>query len=307
MDALVVVKQLRALAADPKHRAAIVKDRGCLPGLVLFLDNADPAVMETALETLAMLAEPNDQCSPPPAIAMRSETGMMDSLDAIIDGTVGATLRARSLARQVKARLTQSEQPSSGPQQSSASATLRPAQTQQGPTQKPSQQPVKADAASTSATSASNVRFVIISVDRPLDSHLITAIEEQLLAVRGVVSFTFESASSRVLVRAKMALAVETLCRAVQEAQPGMRARHVVRDENGRDSFVDVCGSPMKSSDYGMSGYLPDDAGSAGIAVSAQEARTALARVGVKKKKAPEATSSWFGSVTDFIGKSLYW
>ena len=50
MDALQVVRQLRDLAADPQNRTTIVRDQGCLPGLVMFLDNRNPEVIATALE-----------------------------------------------------------------------------------------------------------------------------------------------------------------------------------------------------------------------------------------------------------------
>lgn len=48
-DALAVVNQLRDLAADPMNRRAIVQDHGCLPGLILFLDHANPQVVYSAL------------------------------------------------------------------------------------------------------------------------------------------------------------------------------------------------------------------------------------------------------------------
>lgn len=48
-DALVVVNQLRDLAADPMNRRAIVQDQGLLPGLILFLDNPNPQVVYSAL------------------------------------------------------------------------------------------------------------------------------------------------------------------------------------------------------------------------------------------------------------------
>lgn len=48
-DPLAVVNQLRDLAADPMNRRAIVQDQGCLPGLILFLDNPNPQVVYSAL------------------------------------------------------------------------------------------------------------------------------------------------------------------------------------------------------------------------------------------------------------------
>lgn len=50
MDALSVVTQLRDLASEPQNREAIVKDQGCLPGLVLFLDHKSPDVLLATLQ-----------------------------------------------------------------------------------------------------------------------------------------------------------------------------------------------------------------------------------------------------------------
>lgn len=50
MDALSVVTQLRDLASEPQNREVIVKDQGCLPGLVLFLDHQNLDVQFATLQ-----------------------------------------------------------------------------------------------------------------------------------------------------------------------------------------------------------------------------------------------------------------
>lgn len=50
MDALSVVSQLRDLASEPQNREVIVKDQGCLPGLVLFLDHQNHDVLLATLQ-----------------------------------------------------------------------------------------------------------------------------------------------------------------------------------------------------------------------------------------------------------------
>lgn len=50
MDALSVVSQLRDLASEPQNREMIVKDQGCLPGLVLFLDHQSQDVQFASLQ-----------------------------------------------------------------------------------------------------------------------------------------------------------------------------------------------------------------------------------------------------------------
>lgn len=50
MDALSVVSQLRDLASEPQNREVIVRDQGCLPGLVLFLDHQNHDVLFATLQ-----------------------------------------------------------------------------------------------------------------------------------------------------------------------------------------------------------------------------------------------------------------
>ena len=61
-EALLVVNQLRDLAADPMNRRAIVQDQGCLPGVILFLDHTNPQVVYSAL--LVRKRPTSTPCSP---------------------------------------------------------------------------------------------------------------------------------------------------------------------------------------------------------------------------------------------------
>ncbi|XP_030220429.1 uncharacterized protein LOC115549411 isoform X7 [Gadus morhua] len=78
-EALLVVNQLRDLAADPMNRRAIVQDQGCLPGLILFLDHPNPQVVYSALLALRYLAECRANRE-----KMEGELGMMLSLQNVI-------------------------------------------------------------------------------------------------------------------------------------------------------------------------------------------------------------------------------
>ncbi|XP_067874897.1 armadillo repeat containing 1, like isoform X2 [Heterodontus francisci] len=78
MDALSVVIQLRDLASEPQNREAIVKDKGCLPGLVLLLDDCNLQVLHCALQALRYLAE-----CPSNRVIMKNELEMMNSLERL--------------------------------------------------------------------------------------------------------------------------------------------------------------------------------------------------------------------------------
>eukprot|EP01113_Clastostelium_recurvatum_P046659 TRINITY_DN8209_c0_g1_i1.p1 TRINITY_DN8209_c0_g1~~TRINITY_DN8209_c0_g1_i1.p1 ORF type:complete len:329 (-),score=52.48 TRINITY_DN8209_c0_g1_i1:83-1036(-) len=54
--ALVVVTQLLALAKEPENRPFIVRDQGCLPGLVMFMEDQNDEVVNMTLEVLHYLS-----------------------------------------------------------------------------------------------------------------------------------------------------------------------------------------------------------------------------------------------------------
>lgn len=105
MDALSVVTQLRDLASEPQNREVIVKDQGCLPGLVLFLDHQSQDVRFATLQVSGgkkvnchnKLRIFEHQCVfkcnqalrylaelPPNVLIMKNELGMMVSLENLI-------------------------------------------------------------------------------------------------------------------------------------------------------------------------------------------------------------------------------
>lgn len=56
----------------------VAQDQGCLPGLVLFLDDQDEKVVLTSLQALSYLAEEQANCP-----VMKSEIGLTESLKII--------------------------------------------------------------------------------------------------------------------------------------------------------------------------------------------------------------------------------
>lgn len=56
----------------------VAQDQGCLPGLVLFLDDQDEKVVLTSLQALSYLAEEQANCP-----VMKNEIGLTESLKII--------------------------------------------------------------------------------------------------------------------------------------------------------------------------------------------------------------------------------
>ncbi|KAM9321791.1 armadillo repeat-containing protein 1-like isoform 2-T2 [Pholidichthys leucotaenia] len=205
-DALTVVHQLRDLAADPMNRRAIVQDQGCLPGLILFLDHPNPQVVYSALLAIRYLAEcrPNRE-------KLKGELGMMLSLQNVVQKstTPGET---KLLASEIYELL-----------QASGGTDSEPAEETVGSHRK---------AQFFLGSSNKRAKTVILHIDGLDDSSRRGLCEEALLKIRGVISFTFQMAVKRCIVRVRSDLRAEALASAIASTQV-MKAQQVVKGENG--------------------------------------------------------------------------
>jgi len=269
MTALGVVEHLKNLAADPQNRATIVKDQGCLAGLVLFLDNEDVKVVVTALEALKFLSE-----FQPNRSKMREEIGMVISLKTIIHKE-GYNAKARQMAKEIYQNIippvnTASSKRSSGTSQSFFLGNL-------------------------------NKRAKVVTLQIKGLANQITRklCEEELLKVKGVISFTFVMTKSRCIIRCKVELSPEMLCDAINNTKL-LSAQQVVRNERGEEVMLSFGAAPVSSCGKGNSSALPDYLPEEDDNVVISD--KAIARVGGNDKE-----NGWFSSVSSFFSKTLYW
>lgn len=270
-DALAVVNQLRDLAADPMNRRAIVQDQGCLPGLILFLDNPNPQVVYSALLAIRYLAECRANRE-----KLKGELGMMLSLQNVVQKstTPGET---KLLASEIYELL-----------QASSSADTEQAE-----------EPVSSRRKAQFFLGSSNKRAktVILHIDGLDDSSRRSLCEEALLKIRGVISFTFQMAVKRCIVRIRSDLKAEALASAIASTQV-MTAQQVVKGENGDEVLIPFKedGSVVVEQNVNLPDYLPEDES------PSQEPDKAVSRVGSGQEGA-----SWLGAATNFLSRSFYW
>ncbi|XP_030220427.1 armadillo repeat-containing protein 1 isoform X5 [Gadus morhua] len=270
-EALLVVNQLRDLAADPMNRRAIVQDQGCLPGLILFLDHPNPQVVYSALLALRYLAECRANRE-----KMEGELGMMLSLQNVIQKstTPGET---KLLASEVYELL----QASSGPESDRAEGApsgRRKAQFFLGSTNK-------------------RAKTVVLHIDGLDDSSRRTLCEEALLKIRGVISFTFQMAVKRCIVRIRSDLKAEALASAIASTEV-LTAQQVVKGENGQEILIPFTedGSLQVEQNVDLPDYLPEEE------AQAEEPDKAVTRVGNGQDGA-----TWLGTAANFLSRSFYW
>ncbi|XP_059200767.1 armadillo repeat-containing protein 1-like [Centropristis striata] len=269
-DALAVVNQLRDLAADPMNRRAIVQDQGCLPGLILFLDNTNPQVVYSALLAIRYLAECRANRE-----KLKGELGMMLSLQNVVhkSTTPGET---KLLASEIYELLQASGDADSEPAEEAVSSR-RKAQFFLGSSNK-------------------RAKTVILHIDGLDDSSRRSLCEEALLKIRGVISFTFQMTVKRCIVRIRSDLKAEALASAIASTQV-MKAQQVVKGENGDEVLIPLAedGSAVEAN-LDLPDYLPEDES------PSQEPDKAVSRVG-----SGQDGSSWVGAAANFLSRSFYW
>ncbi|XP_071965238.1 armadillo repeat-containing protein 1-like isoform X2 [Antedon mediterranea] len=281
MDVLTVVKQLKTLASDQRNRETIVKDQGCLPGLVLFLDNSDINVVITALETLILLAH----CSSNRPI-IRCELGMLDSLDAIINKH-GYSTKAKELARKLQSTI--------------MTQLGSPLREKQNITEKKSTAKTKHSRYGGKAFIAGNKKFkAIILQINGLDNQACRKIcEDELLLIKGVISFTFDMQHKRCTLRTKKDLQPAVIVAAIAKTKI-MRAEQIIKNEHGEEVTLTFGANPatMNKENVHLPAYLPEeDSPLRGL-------DKAVTRI---DKQGDGDGRGWLSSAASFISTNFYW
>lgn len=277
MDALVVVNHLYSLAEVEGNRESIVKDQGCLPGLVLFLDNPDNAAVLLVLKTLQLLAEhaPNRK-------VMFNEIGMIPSLRKIMNDE-DERYKDEAEIKKLASSLYNKLQP-----------PIARVSRQRIHTVAPTQQKFFVGATNKKA------KLITLQIKGLQDDTTRKKCEENLLAIKGVVSFTFNMAKQRCMVRVTAIVTPEVLCNAVEKVK-GLSAEQVVRNKSGEEVVIsfgsqpEVPGEEKGKVDMNYPEYLPEED-------PVETSNAAIARSGKE-----DSGGGWFSGVSNFINNTLYW
>ncbi|EDQ92923.1 uncharacterized protein MONBRDRAFT_35537 [Monosiga brevicollis MX1] len=267
MDILGVVTNFRDLAREPKNRPVIGQDAGSLGSLILCLDS-EPAVVEIAVEALYYLSLCEDNLEP-----MKQSLGLTDSLRAIV------------------------RSPSSAPQLSQWAHAILSTFDMAG----------KPELLATMQTPVHNgffkgkinkmARTIVLQIDGLNDLYSRNALEQRLLQVKGVVSFTFDMKTARITIRVRDWLQMEVLCDAV--ADTGMAARQVVRDDDGQEVMLSFGASPSKfnKENAPMPDYLDEHE-----MLDPEADRKAVVHSGSENQN-----GGWFSAIGGYLSRNLYW
>jgi len=268
-DALAVVNQLRDLAADPLNRRAIVEDQGCLPGLILFMDHPNPQVVYSALLAVRYLAECRANRE-----KMKGELGMMLSLQNVMQK--GTTPGETKLLASEIYEILQNASNAESEQAEASSSCRRKAQFFLGSSNK-------------------RAKTVVLHIDGLDDSARRSLCEEALLKIKGVISFTFQMAVKRCVVRIRSDLKAEALGSAINGTKV-MKAHQVVKGEDGDEKLFPLEGDFVVEQNTDLPDYLPEDES------PSQEPHKAVSRLGSMQDGA-----GWLSTAANFLTRSFYW
>ncbi|XP_070960906.1 armadillo repeat-containing protein 1-like isoform X2 [Oncorhynchus clarkii lewisi] len=264
LDALTVVNQLRDLAADPLNRRAIVQDNGCLPGLILFLDHPNPQVVYSALLAVRYLAECRSNRE-----KMKGELGMMLSLQNVMQKSTSPG-ETKLLASEIYEILQVAGNDQAEQAEAEAVSCRRKAHFFMGSTNK-------------------RAMTVVLHIDGLDDSTRRSLCEEALLKIPGVISFTFQMAVKRCVVRIRSDLKAEALGMAINSTKVMKAAQLMLPFQEGAEVVV-------VEHNVDVPDYLPEEES------PSQEQDKAVTRVGSITDGV-----GWLSTAANFLSRSFYW
>ncbi|XP_041043246.1 armadillo repeat containing 1, like [Carcharodon carcharias] len=270
MDALSVVSQL---ASEPQNREAIVKDKGCLPGLVLFLDHCNPQVLHCALQALRYLAE-----CPSNREIMKNELGMMSNLERLQESRDHTSEGIRILATEIYELLKK---------------PMQTAKVRNNNFRRTKKMPQQFFINSTNK----RAKTITLQIDGLHNMDNRNICEEALLQVNGVISFTFQMALQRCVIRIYSDLKIESLVSAIATTKI-LQAHQVVKNESGEEVVVPLnTGTAKVEQNLNLPDYLPEDES------PEIEHNKAISQTGAKGN----TNGTWLSAAANFLTKTFYW
>ncbi|XP_077544669.1 uncharacterized protein LOC144157784 [Haemaphysalis longicornis] len=303
---LQATKDLLLLYADlvdeEKQRSVLHKDQMVLNFLVYVLQETTDEIVLLSLKVLAALCADDNRCT-----VVSKTCGLAPSLETL--STEPGSLAIREAALRLKMRLLEAKVALIARQQEEAAVADH-----QPPRREPGSNVWQdADAAHSPPPCPSllgphnaTAKVVSLHIDGLCSQSDKQLCEEKLLGVRGVISFTFDVARRRCVVRVKSDLSPKVLVQAIKSTgtmsamqvanrpprSPGTAAASSDTEPGGADSGT----AEKMDAKENLPPYLPEE----------DEIIRDDAVVRHKNSKNSSAVG-WIGSAAAFIAKSLYW
>lgn len=290
MSAKAIVTKLKTLAADPANRTYIVKDQGCLPGLVVFMDDQDQDVVLLALEVVYFLSLETTNRE-----VMAQQPGLLKGVRKLMaTGKLKQKKVAIAAYTNLQAYADKSEESYSAPSTPNAvSVTPTPAAAApQTPTSALGDRKIRPGGiffSDSVRTSISQAQTCTVYVTGLKDEKAKKIIGDCLLTVKGVISFIIDTNEQKIVIRT--VASPDVICQAVF-SNTGMRASVGKEEEeeeeddkeNQRPNYLPEATQAGSSNGRGWFGL-----------------RGAIVTMNDAKKEQKQESGGWFSK----IGKAL--
>jgi len=303
-QALGTVQAYKNIASDPSKRGALIQDETSIQFLAYVLGEKNADVVRLALETLKLLAD-----TPRHRQKLAAVFGVLEALQATADCVDEFGEEIANTAAEIFTCLKFTKNAAYN------SKKVHPPPQQPKPERIPSTEEAPEEdglfgALDTSSHSDKGHRFlkynskaktITIQVTGLTTQEEREVLERQLIKVHGVISIVFDAANSRVTLRSRPDLSVESVGQAVRKTQT-MRAFLVTKNEMGEE-ILKFIGESQSDDDDRKSGtplpdYLPEDDPD----IPTETSDKAVAPHGIT-----ETASNWINSAASFLQRSFYW
>lgn len=123
------------------------------------------------------------------------------------------------------------------------------------------------------------------------------AVKDELLKIRGIISFTFDKLNKRYTVRTRADVTPERIVHQINKVK-GISASHIIKNDNGEEVAIKYGSDFDQENMPDYPDYLPEE-------------EDELDSTGKRVRKMGDTSNGnsggWFGSVGGYISKSLYW
>lgn len=325
------IQAYKELATDPTKRVALALDRTCIQFLAYVVAEGEGALVDLAVETLALIAQAKE-CRP----SLANTFGVLESLQSITEAEeqYSEELREKAaglftslqFAKHVKEQKPKestgaSSSTSSAPSSTSSAASSTPSTTKQDEvdstakevedkTEKVEVANKVEDKESVGKSSVekrdsflgihnSKAKIVTLFIKGMVNQEHRQRVEEELVRVRGLISIVFDLTHSRVTCRVKRDLSVEKLAAAVARTET-LAAHQVTTNDKGEEEIIPLCKTPTDATTSpveDLPDYLPEED------FDIKDAHSAMAPSG----SFMETATTWISSASSFLQKSFYW
>jgi len=152
-----------------------------------------------------------------------------------------------------------------------------------------------------------NAKIYLVELTGTVTPTTEAAVKEELLKIRGIISFTFDKISQRLTVRTRADITAERVVQQVNKVKV-VKASHIVKNEEGVEVTLTYGKDYDQENMPAYPDYLPEDEDDEYDPAGKDNNNSySIQRIRKMGDPSEKASGGWFGGAASYISKSLYW